>query len=182
MRIDRVTSDTQIGAKEATDHLLEFGHRRVAYFGSATLASGRHRGYSQALQQAGIEIDPALVFYHGLNREAGVAALDEALDLEDPPTAVLAANDIVALGALQRAYERDIKVPQDLSVVGFDDVPLAQHSVPPLTTVAQPMADMGRAAIDLLAARLSTEKTTEPQIVEFKSELVMRASAGPHRG
>lgn len=176
---DLVTSDTRSGAAEAVQHLLDLGHRRIAYVGSSVMASGRYRGYVDALEAAGIELDSELVVVGPLDRAAGFAALERLLDVCDRPTAVFAANDAVALGVLQAAHELQLDVPGRLSVVGYDNVDLAAHSVPPLTTVAQPMADMGHTAIDLLMTRLrGKNRGQSPQEVVLTGALVVRESTG----
>lgn len=174
---DLVTSDTRSGARAAVEHLLALGHRRIAYVGSPSMASGRRGGYQDALVAAGLGDDPALVVVGELNRAAGYAALARLLALDEPPTAVFTANDAVALGVIQAAHERRMAVPDELSVIGYDDVDLAAHAVPPLTTVAQPMAEMGARAVDLLVARLrGTDPDRAPQQVELPVQLVVRGS------
>ena len=174
---DLVTSDTRQGARTAVDHLVALGHRRIAYVGSPSMASGRYMGYLDALAAGGIEADPQLVVVGELNRAAGFAALIRLSGLADPPTAVFTANDAVALGVIQAAHERHLAVPEQLSVVGYDDVDLAAHSVPPLTTVAQPMAEMGKAAVELLVERLhGTSPERAPRQVVLPARLVVRGS------
>lgn len=181
---DLVTSDTRKGATGAVRHLTELGHRRIAYIGSSSMASGRFQGYQDALSAADIPSDPALVMVGQLDRASGFTALGRLMDLTNPPTAVFAANDAVALGVIQAAHDRGLAVPEQLSVVGYDDVDLAAHSVPPLTTVAQPMAAMGQAAVELLVNRLQGKqphRATE-QIV-LSARLVIRGStAAPRSG
>ena len=174
---DLVTSDTRSGAAEAVQHLLNLGHRRIAYVGSAVMASGRYQGYVESLEAAGIALDSELVVVGRLDRAAGFAALTRLLEVRDRPTAVVCANDAVALGVLQAAHELHLDAPGQLSVVGYDDVDLAAHSIPPLTTVAQPMADMGQAAVDLLMKRLrGNERDRAPQEVMLTGALVVRGS------
>lgn len=179
---DLVTSDTQGGAALAMEHFVSLGHSHIAYVGSSTMASGRYRGYVAALETNGLELDTELVITGALNRQLGQSAFEELMGLEDPPTAIFAANDAVALGVLQAAHSRGVSVPSELSVVGYDDVDMARHSVPPLTTVAQPMAEMGVAAIDLLVARLKQSLRGEAQQVQLPSELIIRDSTAPSPG
>ncbi|MEQ7011042.1 LacI family DNA-binding transcriptional regulator [Actinopolymorpha sp. B17G11] len=176
---DRVTTDTYQGARLAVEHLLELGHRRIAYVGARSQAKGRRRAYADTLRAAGISGDKDLIAVRALNRQGGVSAGSTLLDLSDPPTAVFAANDSVALGVVQAAYRRKLRVPDDVSVVGFDDTDLAEHAIPPLTTVAQPKLQMGHEAISLLFHRI---KGTGPdRIVERRltCELVVRDSTAP---
>ncbi|HEY8456507.1 MAG TPA: LacI family DNA-binding transcriptional regulator [Actinopolymorphaceae bacterium] len=176
---DRVTTDTYRGARQAVNHLVELGHRRIAYVGARGMAKSRRRGYRDALRSAGLTVDRDLVVDRSLNRRGGMAAGEALLDRPDPPTAVFAANDSVALGVIQAAYRRRLLVPDDLSVVGFDGTELAEHAIPPLTTVAQPMDQMGHEAIELLVARM--QATDEKQFTERRlpCELVVRDSTGP---
>lgn len=152
---DRVTTDTFEGAVAAVRHLLDLGHRRIGFIQGPEQVRGRRRGYLDALAAAGIPTDESLIRTDPLNREGGASAALAFLDQPDPPTAIFAANDAAALGVLQAAYLRKVRVPDDLSVVGFDDVELAAHAVPPLTTVAQPTLDLGREAVALLFGRLN---------------------------
>lgn len=177
MVTDLVSSGTRTGAVSAVEHLLGLGHRRVGYVGSSSMASGRYKGYEDALVRAGLPTDPELVVVGELNRAGGFAALEALLAITDPPTAVFAANDAVALGIIQAAHERGVSVPGQLSVVGYDDVDLAAHSVPPLTTVAQPMAAMGQTAVELLISRLKgPDRHRPPEAVVLPVRLVVRGS------
>ncbi len=178
---DLVTSDTRAGAISAVEHLLELGHRRISYVGSSSMASGRYRGYEAALALAGLPTDPELVVVGELNRASGFAALEALLALSDPPTAIFAANDAVALGIIQAAHEHGVSVPGQISVVGYDDVDLAAHSVPPLTTVAQPLAAMGQAAVELLVSRLQgADRHRASEEVVLPVRLVIRGSTASH--
>lgn len=175
---DLVTSDTRTGAAVAVEHLLRLGHERIAYVGSPVMASGRYRGYIDALERATIPIEEELVVVGNLDRPAGRTALERLLKIRKGPTAVFCANDAIALGILQAAREADIDIPGQLSVVGYDDVELAAHSVPPLTTMAQPVAGMGRAAIELLMDRmLEKGHDSPPRDVVLSSVIVPRGSA-----
>ncbi|WP_110588558.1 LacI family DNA-binding transcriptional regulator [Microbacterium suaedae] len=178
-----VDTDNLRGAREATEHLISLGHRRIAHLrGRDDLESARLReqGYREALRAAGIEEDPSLVAeggYRPAEAAAGAAAL---LNLETPPTAIFAANDLSAIGTMQVADERGIRVPEDLSLVGFDDVPEAAATTPPLTTVRQPLAAMGRSAVDLLVRMIEGE--AEPTHIRMSADLVVRGSTAPPRG
>jgi LacI family transcriptional regulator len=174
---DLVTSGTRAGAISAVEHLVGLGHRRIGYVGSSSMASGRYRGYQDALAAAGLPIDPDLVVVGELNRAGGFAAVDALFALAERPTAIFAANDAVALGVIQAAHEWGVAVPEHLSVVGYDDVDLAAHSVPPLTTVAQPLAAMGQAAVELLISRLrGADRQRASEEVVLPVRLVVRGS------
>lgn len=173
---DRVTTDTYEGALAAVSHLIDLGHRRIGFLEGQEQVRGRRRGYVDALTAAGIPVDESLIGTDPLNRDGGATAALRFLDRPDPPTAIFAANDAAALGVLQAAYVRKVRVPDDLSVVGFDDVELAAHAVPPLTTVAQPTLDLGREAVALLFGRLSGSGPENAVELRLPCELIVRDS------
>jgi LacI family transcriptional regulator len=162
-------------------HLLGLGHRRIA---AITGPSGwvatedRRRGYHAALAAAGILPDPALEVESDFEIAGGADATAALLDLPDPPTAVFAFNDNLAIGAIQAARARGLRVPEDLSVVGFDDSEHATIVSPALTTVRQPLAEMGRTAVSLLT-RLLERQRFETLHIELGTRLVVRESTGP---
>jgi LacI family transcriptional regulator len=173
-----VDSDNLAGAVLATRHLIDLGHTRIAFLGGRPdLESSRQReeGFRQAMADAGLAVDPALVRVGGYRRETAARPAAELLELEHPPTAVFAANDLSALAVIDVARGRGVDVPNDLSVVGFDDVPEAALSDPPLTTVRQPIQQMGAAAVDLLVRLLAGEQV-EPAHVRLPTRLVRRGS------
>ncbi|MFE4869236.1 LacI family DNA-binding transcriptional regulator [Streptomyces sp. NPDC056682] len=166
------------GGMAATAHLLSLGHRRIGFIeGPPRLLCSRARldGYRAALDAAGVPVDDALVvpgdFYHA----SGFTGCNQLLDLDDPPTAIFAASDQMALGAIEALRRRGLRVPEDMSIVGFDDLPEVRWSSPPLTTVRQPLTDMGK-----LAARvvLDLARSVAPAAsrVELATELVVRDS------
>lgn len=177
-----VDSDNTTGAREAVEHLLELGHRRIAHLaGRADLESARLRelGYRQALEAAGIAVDPALVRVGGYRPDLADAPARELLDPAsgERPTAVFAANDLSAIHLMEVARELGLRVPEDLSVVGFDNIPESWSSVPPLTTVAQPLHRMGAEALRMLLALLEGG-SPEPHR-RLPTSLVRRASTAP---
>jgi LacI family transcriptional regulator len=174
--IDVATVDTRSGTSEAIRHLLDLGHQRIAMIGSRTMARGRRDAYRATLRSAKLPVRPELQRFGPLHRDTGVTATRELLALDDPPTAIFAANDSVALGVLQEAARQHISVPRQLSVIGFDDGDLAEHASPPLTTVAQPKAELGRRAVDLLVARAAATASSPPIQIDLRCELVIRAS------
>jgi LacI family transcriptional regulator len=166
------------GGIEATEHLLSLGHRRVGFIQGppdALVSVARLHGYHATLSRAGIKPDPQLVRSGPFTFDAGRAAGAELLNLPDPPTAVFASNDLQALGVLEAARCCGRRVPGDLSVVGFDDMGPAQWSAPPLTTVRQPFAEMGRAAVASLLRLVEGESLDVPR-VELATHLVVRGS------
>ncbi len=180
-RIPSVSAANTSGADQAMRHLLQLGHRRIAQItGPAgwVATEGRRRGYRAALAAAGILPDPALEVEAIPEFEPGRKAAERLLDLADPPTAILAFNDNIAIGAIQAARARGVRVPEDLSVVGFDDVEYATIVTPALTTVRQPLAEMGRTAVSLLG-RLLEDQRYETLHVELATRLVVRDSTAP---
>ncbi|HEY2543167.1 MAG TPA: LacI family DNA-binding transcriptional regulator [Gaiellaceae bacterium] len=180
-RIPSVSAAHTSGADQAMRHLLGLGHRRIA---AITGPSGwvatedRRRGYHAALAAAGILPDPALEVESDFEIAGGADATAALLDLPDPPTAVFAFNDNLAIGAIQAARARGLRVPEDLSVVGFDDSEHATIVSPALTTVRQPLAEMGRTAVSLLT-RLLERQRFETLHIELGTRLVVRESTGP---
>jgi LacI family transcriptional regulator, galactose operon repressor len=180
-RIPSVSAAHMSGADQAMKHLLDLGHRRVGQITGPrgwVATEDRRRGYRAALAAAGILPDPTL------EREAepeigpGRAAAEQLLDLSEPPTAIFAFNDNIAIGAIQAARARGLRVPEELSVVGFDDVEYARIVTPALTTVRQPLAEMGRTGVSLLV-RLLEGHSFETLHVELATRLVVRDSTAP---
>jgi LacI family transcriptional regulator len=175
---DRAYIDNIAGGYQATRHLLELGHRRIGYIGGPPHLSpvpDRSAGYRRALEEAGIPIDTNLIFDGNFRDAGGYEGAHQLLALPDPPTAIFAGNDLMAIGALAAACERGVAVPDDLSVVGFDDIHLARYINPPLTTIAQPKYQLGVIAAELLFGRLRTPDLP-PQRRLLQAELVIRSS------
>jgi LacI family transcriptional regulator len=171
------------GGLAATEHLVRLGHRRIAVIGGpeAYLCSrARIDGYRAALERAGIVVDPALLRHGNFHHEGGFDQASALLALPDPPTAVFAGSDEQAFGVIEAARVAGLTVPGNLSVVGFDDLPMARWSAPPLTTVRQPLAEMGRTAGRMLL-ELITTGSLDLQRVELATTLVPRASTAPPR-
>ncbi|MEU4421859.1 LacI family DNA-binding transcriptional regulator [Actinoplanes sp. NPDC024001] len=169
------------GARRLTAHLIDLGHRRIGIIGGPRdwLASeNRFAGYLSPLADAGVLQAPELTrFVAEPTTELGHRAAAELLDLPDRPTALVAFNDKMAIGALRAAAERGLRVPEDLSVAGFDDIELAEACHPLLTTVRQPLGEMGRMAVNLLLRMLGGHHL-EALHVELATELVVRDSTG----
>ena len=183
-RIPSVSAAHTSGANQAMRHLLELGHKRIAQITGPRgwlATEDRRRGYHAALGSAGILPDPALEVESIPEILPGREAADRLLDLPEPPTAIFAFNDNIAIGAVQAARARGLNVPGDLSIVGFDDVEGATIVSPALTTVRQPLAEMGRTGVSLLN-RLLERQRFEPLHVELATRLVVRESTGPPRG
>jgi LacI family transcriptional regulator len=149
------------GARLATSHLIGLGHRRIAFIAGISEhpdAQARLRGYRDALQAAGLPYDPALVVPGQFHEESGLQAVERLLDSRQPFTALFAANDQMALGACLGLYRRSLRVPQDVSVIGFDDLATSRYSIPPLSTVRQPAYETGQLAASAMLAMLRGDK------------------------
>jgi DNA-binding LacI/PurR family transcriptional regulator len=169
------------GGLIATRHLVELGHRRIAAIGGmGTVWSSRARldGYRAAMLEADLAIDPALVSRDSFTVPGGRRQAERLLSLADPPTGVVASNDAQAFGVLQALAERGLRAPRDLSVVGFDDVPVASWAAPPLTTIHQPLAAMAATAFRMLQVSRSAT-AAEAHHVELATSLVVRESTAP---
>ena len=166
------------GGMAATDHLISCGHTRIAAIGGPAeylCSRARLDGYRSALERAGLRYDPALIRHGNFRHEGGFACGGELLDSDDRPTAIFAGSDEQALGVYEAARQRGLRIPQDLSVVGFDDLPMDRWVSPPLTTVRQPLAEMGRVAADMLGTLIEGLPLATRR-VELATELVVRAS------
>ena len=174
-----VFMDDAQAADDLTSLLINKGHRRIGFIkGHPNHMASDERlfGYRRALDRAGIAFEPGLVHEGEFDVESGIRAGGELLDLPNPPTAIFASNDDMAAGVLAVAHERDIDVPGDLSVVGFDDTPLARTVYPPLTTIHQPMADLARTATEILVTGGDITHQRLPH------QLIERASVAPPKG
>jgi LacI family transcriptional regulator len=168
--------DNVLGARLATAHLLAQGHRRVVFIGGDPRhpdAQQREAGFRAAFADAGVAVDPALMTVGDYQEAGGRFAVERLLDAGQHFTAVFAANDQMAFGAALALHRRGLRVPQDVSLVGFDDLASASYSIPPLTTVHQPVLDLGRTAaaamLDLLAGRRADATLPPPQLVVRES-------------
>ncbi|HSK97414.1 MAG TPA: LacI family DNA-binding transcriptional regulator [Euzebyales bacterium] len=171
------------GGLSATEHLIALGHHRIAVLGgrqAALCARARVHGYRAALEAAGIPPDDRLVRYGDFEFELAYRSTGELLDLDDPPTGIFATSDTQAFGVVEAARVRGLRVPQDLSVVGFDDLSISRWAAPPLTTVRQPMAAMGQVACQTLV-RLAAGEPLASTRVELATELIVRESTAPPR-
>lgn len=179
--VDLVSVTNREGAIEAVEHLVRLGHRRIGMIGGLeahNVGADRRAGYLTALERAGIPFDPALIRDGGFEREAAREAVIQLLSLPDPPTAIFSANNTMSLGVLQALHERGLRVPADISVVGFDDMPWQVAMQPPLTCVAQPTYDIGATAARLLLERIA-DPTRPVRRVVLETSLIVRASSGP---
>ncbi|MDR3750987.1 MAG: LacI family DNA-binding transcriptional regulator [Terracidiphilus sp.] len=167
----------QEGSRAVAKHLVELGHRRIAYLGDKfgyQSDTERYAGYREALDAAGIPLYPELVVHGDGKPEAAMQAMDTLLALKSPPTAVCCYNDMSALGAMRSIYMHGLRVPEDISVAGFDDLFVASYTQPPLTTVRQPMRRMGKLAMENLLKLMSGEESEVK--IKVEAELIVRES------
>ncbi len=166
-RVVSLSFDNEAGARLATEHLIGCGHRRIAFIAGDTVhedARAREAGYRAALRAAGLQVDPALMLPGDFTEAGGLMAVNRLLDSSTPFSAIFAANDQMAIGAALGLYRRNVRVPDDVSLVGFDDLAPAKFSIPPLTTVRQSVYEMGSASATAVLALLAgeTPSTTLP--------------------
>ncbi|MFJ9181206.1 LacI family DNA-binding transcriptional regulator [Streptomyces sp. NPDC102360] len=169
------------GGLAATEHLLRLAHRRVGYLGGPAMAvcnQARLHGYRAALEAVGAPTPAAFVRHGAFTHQTGLHGTAALLGLDEPPTAIFAGNDEIALGVIEAARARGLRIPEDLSVVGFDDTHLARMVSPPLTTVRQPLREMGGIALRT-ALRLAGGERVESHHIELATELVVRSSTAP---
>ena len=178
---DVVNAANRDGAHAAVAHLVALGHRRIAIVTGAPETGSTHErvaGWRDALLQTGLPAPDALQVPGDFEEVRGCQAAHELLALPEPPSAIFASNDRAAFGVLRAARERGLRVPDDLSVVGFDDEPAAAHTGPGLTTVRQPLREMGTVGVERLLARMR-HPDAPAELVLLPTELVVRGSTGP---
>lgn len=178
-----VLVDFQDSAMRAARHLLGLNHRRIAYFlgpGSSEPSVARRHGIELALSEAGVSLRPEWCPYSLPNVDGGFQAMSALLALapDERPTAVIAYNDIMAMGALRAMRAHKLHVPEDISIIGFDDIAIASHTNPPLTSVSQPKYKMGRVAMKILREIMQGQKTLGDGYTLLESPLIVRESTG----
>jgi len=180
-RIGCIIPDTRSAAYRTTSYLISLGHQRIAYVGTKSRTSSeRQQGIEQALQDNNINIDPAQFINRNVDDEIrGMRAMETLLALDPPPTAVIAFNDIMAYGAMHVIYQHGLRIPDDISVIGFDDIPTSAYIIPPLTTVALPTHRMGQLAMHLIRRIQAGEDMRAAEPIILESPLVIRESTGP---
>ena len=175
-----MTYDDRQGGQLATSHLLRQGHRRIAHIaGDQRYVTARARldGYRDALAEGGQAFDQALVVCNDWDAAVARASVAQLLSLDDPPTAVFAASDTLAFAAIEELRSRHRRIPQDVAVVGFDDIDLASQIAPPLTTVRLPLRTIGERAAQLLLDAIESDQENHAQVENLPVELVHRGSA-----
>jgi DNA-binding LacI/PurR family transcriptional regulator len=178
---DTVAVDNQGGAANAAAHLISHGHRRIALISGpqdSPASQERMLGYRKAIRDAGLSLPTDLVSYGNFQSESGYAAMGQILSTVPRPSAVLAANDEMALGAMEFAREQGFQIPDDMAIIGFDDIQVAALLRPALTTVRQPMERLGERAFQLLNARLNGNGTDAYQNEILPTRLIVRHTCG----
>ena len=180
LEVDLVCSNNREGMRQAVNHLLGLGYKEVAMVNGPigiNVAQERLGGYQDALRSAGLPICDSFVIHSDFHQTGGYNAMAQLLDMPQPPRAVVVANNLMTLGAIHAIHERGVRIPDDLALVGFDDMPWATSLRPPLTAVAQPAEELGRTAAQLLLERLKDPKRLVRQVV-LPTRLMVRASCG----
>lgn len=179
--LDSLTIDNRRGARDMVRHLLALGHRRIAIIKGAPRnhdASERLRGYRDALREAGIASDRSLEPEGGFTEAGGYAAALRLVNVKPRPTAVFAANDSMAIGALSALRESGLRVPEDMAVTGFDDIPLARYMDTPLSTVSVPIRALGARAVEILLHGITHKNSHSRTRERIATQLVIRRSCG----
>lgn len=178
-----VTTDNRLASERAVTYLVELGHRRIGHVMSrhmGDIVNERRAGYETALARSGLTVRADWMWQGDHSIQGGIAAAEAFLALSERPTAVFCGNDETAIGFISRLRQAGVECPRDVSVIGYDDISVAEHFFPPLTTVRQPRHDLGRAAAELLIDLLEAPGAfTRPRREILLSELIVRASTAP---
>ncbi len=170
--------DGKTGFKVLIAHLVDRGHQRIAYIGGRSelkIQADRYAGYQEGLTAAGLPTDPALVIGGEMTREGGYEAAQRLFSLSQPPSAIACVNDLMAMGALEAANSRGLTVGRELAIAGFDGIEESAYTHPPLTTVTQPLYDIARRLVKMLAAEIAGQPLEERHVL-IQPELVVRES------
>jgi len=182
LQIDRVLVDNVNGAYQAVEHLITKKYRRIGIINGrqeVTTGEERYRGYLRVLEDYNLLIDRDIIRFGDFSAESGYKLMKELMCLSDPPAAVFVTNCYMTIGAMLTMKEMGIKVPDDVAIVSFDDSELMQLSTPPITSVVQPVQEMGEKAAQLIYKRISGDNVGFPQLYRLKPELIIRSSSNP---
>jgi len=180
-KCDTVVSNGRDGAMKMTQHLVELGHRRIAIVaGPAVISTGQERleGYRRALQKSGVPLNEDYVVRGNYSEASGYQLVKQLLGQDPRPTAIFAGNNFMAVGALHALREAGLRIPEDIALVGFDDIPQGSLISPALTVVSQPAHEMGVAAAEALISRLSGKYRGKPRDIVFDTSIIIRESCG----
>ena len=175
-----VDEDSELGMRLLANHLVDLGHQKIAFIAAPDHLMFTHyrlKGFREGLLERGILLDDSMIGIGDLTQRGGYAIAMELLDRPEPPTAIAACNDLMALGTISAAQEHGLIVGQDIAITGFDNIPLAEHCHPPLTTVHQPIYQIGEMVCEMLIKRIRREFVDEEQIL-LNPSLVIRQSCG----
>ncbi|MEX2564838.1 MAG: LacI family DNA-binding transcriptional regulator [Cyclobacteriaceae bacterium] len=178
--VDVVVVDNEAGSYKAIKHLIQLGHQRIGFLGGLySIPTSRHRkdGYLRALEEHDIPIDESLIEFGDSKYESGKQMVQKFLDMDEPPTALFTGNNVITLAGLEVIHSRGLIIPDDIAIVGFDDMYWSNSLNPPLTAVAQPGYEIGRQAARMLFERLN-EPNKPPRKIVLKTELMIRKSCG----
>ncbi|NIK79634.1 LacI family transcriptional regulator/LacI family purine nucleotide synthesis repressor [Paenibacillus castaneae] len=178
----RVYADEIEGAELATQHLIDLGHQKIAFVGGFKRMSNtiqRIRGFMKTMEKNRLQIRNEWIMDGGFSVESGKLFMNQLLQLPERPTAVFCANDLVAIGVMKAAHNAGIRVPEELSLIGFDDIPYASNSIPELTTISLKCYDVGRSAAELLHQMIAKNKISKS--TKIRPELIVRESTAPPR-
>jgi LacI family transcriptional regulator len=180
--LHRVAVDESAGAEMATQHLIDLGHREIAFIGGYKQMSNtlyRVQGFAKTMARNGLAVDKKRVLHGGFSVEAGKRLMQELLSGSDGGkiTAVFCANDLIAIGAIKTAVKAGLRIPEDLSIIGFDDIPFAANSIPELTTISLKSNELGRTAADVLHKLITDKKVS--RLTSLQPELAVRESTAP---
>jgi len=181
--IPTVSIDNINGARRATEHLIQLGHTRIAHIAgpmNVILSRDRLKGYEQAIISHQLQIDSLYIKEGDFSLESGYDQMLHLLELEIPPTAVFVFNDLMAIGAIKAAKDKGLRVPEDVAVVGFDNIKMTSVFEPNITTIDQPKYEIGKKAMDLLLNLMNGEALQKKKFV-LKDELIVRESSGSQR-
>jgi LacI family transcriptional regulator len=173
-----VTVNSRKGFRELVRHILDTGHDRIAFIGASpdlVISADRYAGYVDALDEADISVDQSLIIQTDLFRQSGFEAAKSLLSLSKPPNGIVCVNDLVAIGVLEAAKDRGLRVGNDLLVAGFDNIEESAHSQPPLTTLSQPVYEIAQKLVHMLIDQINGNSVEDP-CVTLEPELVIRAS------
>ena len=167
--------------KQAADHLISLGHKRIACIVGASKTrydNGRVNGYRAAMHEAGLEEDEALIVEADFNILSGMNVANHLLRMENRPSAIFACGDLMAYGVMQAAFINHLRIPEDLSVVGFDDIYISKYTLPPLTTIRQPIQEMAEEAVNCLLGKCE-DPARSTRTIKLDLQLEIRGSTAP---
>lgn len=180
LQVPMVSIDNISGARKITDHLISLGHERIAFFSGPmdrNFSKDRWKGFRQALANHDLQVYEGCILEGNYTIDSGYALLSRTLDLDPRPTAVFASNDQMAVGAIKAALDKGLRVPEDLAIVGFDDIDMASICEPELTTIAQPKHGIGEQAMELLIKQMMNIPLAKPHVL-LDGKLIIRESCG----